>query len=93
EKDPLGGCFCQARSHTLSLYTPICFYCGLILCKQNLPYHACPHCSTVLLSEAKSSALIDQLERNVTETLANEAAERDRVAEEARRAAGAFPTL
>ncbi|OBZ65254.1 hypothetical protein A0H81_14753 [Grifola frondosa] len=32
ERDPRGGCFCQARTHPLSPNTPICRFCGLVLC-------------------------------------------------------------
>ncbi|KAI0060263.1 hypothetical protein BV25DRAFT_974195 [Artomyces pyxidatus] len=26
------ACFCQARLHALSPYTPLCTHCGLVLC-------------------------------------------------------------
>ncbi|KAF9259800.1 hypothetical protein L218DRAFT_873768 [Marasmius fiardii PR-910] len=96
-KDPKGGCFCQAREHALSPYTPICRSCGLILCILNLPQYSCPSgdCLSSLLSyspHAKES-LIHQLESQLVETLAKETADRERAIEEAKREAGAFPTL
>ncbi|KAJ7473331.1 hypothetical protein FB451DRAFT_1133854 [Mycena latifolia] len=93
EKDPKGGCFCQARMHQLSSYAPLCRTCGLVLCTLNGPAHACPHCDSALLTATQRVALISRLEQELTEILAQEAAERERKAEEARRAVGAFPTL
>ncbi|KAF5328193.1 hypothetical protein D9619_013384 [Psilocybe cf. subviscida] len=94
EKDPNRGCFCLARSHELSPYTPICKSCGLILCSVNLPHHACPHCGSDLLSAPTvRDSLIDQIDTQLAETIAKEIAERERAIEEAHRAAGAFPTL
>ncbi|KAG7092865.1 hypothetical protein E1B28_009178 [Marasmius oreades] len=96
-RDPKGGCFCQAREHALSPYTPICRSCGLILCILNSPQYCCPSrtCLSSLLSyspHAKES-LLHQLESRLSETLAKEAAERERVIEEAKRETGAFPSL
>ncbi|RDX47135.1 hypothetical protein OH76DRAFT_1465175 [Lentinus brumalis] len=93
ERDPKGGCFCQARMHALSTHTPICRSCGLILCELNLPNFACPHCNEALLTPAVRDALIQTLESRIDETLAKEEAERQRAIQEARAAQGAFPTL
>ncbi|KAJ6553343.1 hypothetical protein B0H19DRAFT_1156221 [Mycena capillaripes] len=40
QKDPKGGCFCQAREHSLPTYSALCRSCGLILCEVNLPQYA-----------------------------------------------------
>jgi hypothetical protein len=82
-----------ARAHELSPYTPICSACGLILCALNLPHHACPHCRTSLLTTSARLSLLHTLEQSIEETLTKEEKERERAIEEARRAAGAFPTL
>lgn len=100
-KDPEGGCFCQAREHKLSSYTPICFTCGLILCSLNLPYYTCPSCSTSLLSQPSTSTqlsnpkdtLIAKFQSDIDAQLAKELADRERAIEQARRAVGDFPTL
>ncbi|KAF8557448.1 hypothetical protein OG21DRAFT_1407142 [Imleria badia] len=92
-KDPKGGCFCQARNHALSSYVPMCQRCGLILCTLNPPYYACPHCASALLDEREREALVWRLEGELTEQVAKEEAERQRVIEDARAAEGAFPTL
>ncbi|KDQ50400.1 hypothetical protein JAAARDRAFT_42030 [Jaapia argillacea MUCL 33604] len=93
QKDPKGGCFCQARSHDLSTFTPICRACGLILCTVNLPYYACPHCTSPLLTPSAISSLATHLEDEIGETIAKEIEAREKAIEEARRAAGAFPSL
>ncbi|KAI0666840.1 hypothetical protein C8Q78DRAFT_1072192 [Trametes maxima] len=93
DKDPKGGCFCQARMHSLSAYTPVCRACGLILCELNLPHYACPHCAGPLLNPAARETLLDALESKVTETLAKEEEDRQRALQEAQNAEGAFPTL
>ena len=82
-----------ARMHPLSSYTPICRACGLILCELNLPHSACPHCSDALLIPAARTALIESLDTQIADTLAKEEDERARAVQEARAAAGAFPTL
>ncbi|KAJ6515775.1 hypothetical protein C8R45DRAFT_810804 [Mycena sanguinolenta] len=92
-KDPKGGCFCQAREHPLSTYSALCRNCGLVFCEINLPQYSCPHCSASLLTNTQRDALIARLEEQIEETLTKEALLRERAAEEARRAAGAFPTL
>ncbi|KAJ6534819.1 hypothetical protein B0H19DRAFT_1184270 [Mycena capillaripes] len=93
QKDPKGGCFCQAREHSLSTYSALCRNCGLILCEVNLPQYACPHCAAKLLTATQRDALVAQLEVQIAETLTKEVLLRERAAEEARRAVGAFPTL
>ncbi|KAI0915261.1 hypothetical protein AcV5_005427 [Taiwanofungus camphoratus] len=93
ERDPKGGCFCQARVHKLSSYTPICKNCGLILCELHLPYYACPHCAAPLLTPSAHDALVATIETQIADTLAKEEEERERAIEEARAAAGAFPSL
>ncbi|KAF9223880.1 hypothetical protein BS17DRAFT_662995, partial [Gyrodon lividus] len=93
EKDPKGGCFCQARQHTLSAYVPLCQRCGLVLCTLNLPCYACPHCAGALLDASHRSALAIQLEEALAAQITKEEGERQRAIEEARIAAGAFPLL
>ncbi|KAK7061828.1 zf-C2HC5 domain-containing protein [Favolaschia claudopus] len=93
QKDPKGGCFCQAREHHLSTYTQLCRTCGLILCEINLPQYSCPHCSASLLTATQKDALIARLDAQIAETLTKEALMRERAEEEARLAVGAFPTL
>ncbi|OBZ65304.1 hypothetical protein A0H81_14742 [Grifola frondosa] len=93
ERDPRGGCFCQARTHTLSPNTPICRSCGLVLCELQLPYYACPHCACPLLSLTARDSLVSALETQISETIANEEAEREHAIQVARAAAGAFPSL
>ncbi|KAH8981329.1 hypothetical protein EDB92DRAFT_1953233 [Lactarius akahatsu] len=87
------GCFCQARTHALSEYTPLCAACGLVLCALHPPHRPCPHCTAPLLDPAARAALLVQLEEQRTHTLAEEAAARARAAEELRMAEGAFPAL
>ncbi|EIN09388.1 hypothetical protein PUNSTDRAFT_66025 [Punctularia strigosozonata HHB-11173 SS5] len=92
-RDPKGGCFCLARIHPLSPYTPICRGCGLIICRLNLPNYACPHCTSPLFSDGQQGALISRIDAEIAKQLAAEHAERERLLQEARQAAGAFPTL
>ncbi|KAF9480383.1 hypothetical protein BDN70DRAFT_920562 [Pholiota conissans] len=93
ERDPKGGCFCLARLHTLSPYTPLCQSCGLILCSVNLPQYSCPHCGSIMMTPASRESLIAQLDAELASTIAKEIAERERAVEEAQRAVGAFPSL
>ncbi|EJF60567.1 hypothetical protein DICSQDRAFT_155699 [Dichomitus squalens LYAD-421 SS1] len=93
ERDPKRGCFCQARLHPLSSYTPICRTCGLILCELNLPNFACPHCGESTLLPAARNALIATLDAQISEAIAKEEEGRARAIQEARAAEGAFPTL
>ncbi|KAF8633205.1 hypothetical protein AX15_001473 [Amanita polypyramis BW_CC] len=91
--DPKGGCFCLARDHPLSTYVRICTSCGLILCSLNLPQYACPFCGAALFSTKERRSLIADLEQQIIDIQKHEAEERARLAEEAKKAAGAFPTL
>ncbi|KAH7930197.1 hypothetical protein BV22DRAFT_1001136 [Leucogyrophana mollusca] len=91
--DPKGGCFCQARDHDLSPYAPICRDCGLIMCAINLPYYACPHCASPILSASSRASLTARLDEEISEQIAREEQARDQAIEEARNAAGAFPVL
>ncbi|KAI0741751.1 hypothetical protein C8Q80DRAFT_1221675 [Daedaleopsis nitida] len=93
EPDSKGGCFCQARMHSLSTYTPVCRSCGLILCDLNLPNYACPHCGDALLTPSARESRVQTLEARIEETLAQEEADRQRAIQMARAAEGAFPTL
>lgn len=85
--------FSLARGHALSPHNPTCRECGLVLCTLNLPQYACPHCSSALFTPAARAALIVRLEGEIAERLVREAEERERRAEEARVAVGAFPSL
>jgi len=82
-----------ARTHDLSLYTPICHRCGLILCSVNVPYHSCPHCGRNLLNGGVRETLVIQLEAQLASTIAKEIEEKDRAIALAQREAGAFPQL
>ncbi|KAF8160028.1 hypothetical protein B0H34DRAFT_705881 [Crassisporium funariophilum] len=93
EKDPKGGCFCMARNHALSLYSPICLSCGLILCAVNLPQYCCPHCGKVLMTGTLKESLINQLDSQLASTITKELEDKERAIEEARKAVGAFPSL
>lgn len=79
--------------HDLSEYTPLCSSCGLVLCALQLPHRSCPHCATPLLAPPARAALIAQLEELRAYTLKEEAAAREREAEDLRLAEGAFPAL
>ncbi|KAE9401267.1 hypothetical protein BT96DRAFT_1018232 [Gymnopus androsaceus JB14] len=93
KKDPNGGCFCQAREHPLSSYTSICRNCGLILCNINQPHFACPHCLSSLIPGSLRDSLVVRIQAQLDQTIAREVAARERAIEEAKRQAGAFPTL
>jgi hypothetical protein len=82
-----------ARIHSLSPYTPLCRHCGLVLCEMNSPYYMCPYCASSLVAPSLQAELVTSLETEIANTLADEDMERQRLAEEARKAAGAFPTL
>ncbi|KAH8081307.1 hypothetical protein BXZ70DRAFT_1002635 [Cristinia sonorae] len=92
-RDPHGGCFCLARTHGLSPYTPICRQCGLILCSLNRPYFVCPHCTAQLLADPARNTLIASLEKEIEEKLEKEERDRQQAIQDAREAAGAFPSL
>ncbi|KAA1475571.1 hypothetical protein DENSPDRAFT_883663 [Dentipellis sp. KUC8613] len=87
------ACFCQARSHPLSRFTPLCKRCGLVLCALQRPHAPCPACGAPLLTPPARAALLAQLQAELDDTLAREERARLRALEDARAAAGAFPTL
>ncbi|KAL7411295.1 hypothetical protein BDY24DRAFT_417100 [Mrakia frigida] len=94
-----GGCFCQARIHPLSTYTPLCPSCSLPLCVLQLPHLPCPSCFSSLLTPVSRSRLLATLTEELDSLLASEQRERDRL-EEIRRenawresAGGKFPVL
>ncbi|KAG5637253.1 hypothetical protein H0H81_005253 [Sphagnurus paluster] len=91
--DPTGGCFCQARSHPLSQYVPICTTCALPLCNLAAPAHLCPSCSQPLLTPAQRAALITRIDQEIADTTLKEQLARERAEQDRRDAAGAFPTL
>ncbi|KAK0457312.1 uncharacterized protein EV420DRAFT_519587 [Desarmillaria tabescens] len=91
-QDPKGGCFCQAREHPLSPYTPTCPTCGLVLCTLNLPQHACLSCRTAPPPRNRD-ILIGRLQGEIVDLTRREEEARERAREEARVAAGAFPSL
>ncbi|KAH0582452.1 hypothetical protein H2248_010396 [Termitomyces sp. 'cryptogamus'] len=91
--DPTGGCFCQARTHPLSRYVPICTACALPLCDLVAPAHLCPSCKEPLLTLNQRSDLITRIETEIADTTLREQLARERAEEERRAAAGAFPSL
>ncbi|KAF9465514.1 hypothetical protein BDZ94DRAFT_1189355 [Collybia nuda] len=93
DRDQKGGCFCQAREHALSPCSPLCNSCGLILCSVNLPQYACPHCASPVVTVTVRNSIVIRLESQISETIAQEKRDREKKLEEARQAAGAFPTL
>ncbi|KAI0045715.1 hypothetical protein FA95DRAFT_1560915 [Auriscalpium vulgare] len=90
---PSETCFCNARNHPLSPYTPLCTNCGLILCALHPAHLPCPHCAAPLLPQHTRAALIVRIDEELRDTLAREEAARIKAAEDARRAVGAFPAL
>lgn len=82
-----------ARVHPLSTYTPLCGSCGLALCSLHRPHFVCPSCDIPLLTVSKRSGLIQDLDKQIEETLKKEDEERLREAEQARARAGEFPSL
>ncbi|KAF7982480.1 hypothetical protein HWV62_28052 [Athelia sp. TMB] len=99
DKDAKGGCFCQgkylrniafnvisppeprnlaAREHALSLYIPLC-----------------SSCSSAILSQTPTlrATILARVEDQINSQLEKEEKAREDAVEEARRAAGAFPTL
>lgn len=89
----------QVRKHTLSIYTPICHLCGLILCELQSPASPCPSCFSPLLSDHDRASLLARLESEKDQELARLAeeweAERTARAREREIASGGgeFPTL
>jgi hypothetical protein len=59
----------------------------------NLPQYACPFCSGALLSPEEKRSLVASLEKQIEDIQAREENERQREAQQAKRAAGEFPTL
>ena len=58
-----------------------------------MPYFACPHCLSPILTPSVRSSILTRLESQISERLAKEERDREQAVEEARKAAGAFPTL
>ncbi|KAG8987969.1 hypothetical protein FRB93_004337 [Tulasnella sp. JGI-2019a] len=93
------GCFCMARKHDLSIYTPICHFCGLILCELQSPASPCPSCFSPILSDRDRAALLARLEGEKSHQLAMEAEQREqeRIRKQQEReiqaGGGAFPSL
>ncbi|KAF8344519.1 hypothetical protein F5887DRAFT_970314 [Amanita rubescens] len=83
----------KARDHALSSYTPICRTCGFILCSMNHPQYACPFCSGAILSPQEKSSLVASLEKQIQDILDREEREREKEVQDAKKAAGEFPTL
>ncbi|KIJ55844.1 hypothetical protein M422DRAFT_200185 [Sphaerobolus stellatus SS14] len=92
-RDLKGACFCQARGHPLSPYTPLCTTCGFILCDLHEPAYTCPHCSTSLTNPSSREALVQRITQEISDTLRREEEERQRLRLEKEKAVGAFPTL
>ncbi|WVW83207.1 hypothetical protein I302_105225 [Kwoniella bestiolae CBS 10118] len=93
------SCFCQARVHPLSPYTPLCQSCGLTLCHLQQPYLPCPSCFNPLTTPAQTSRLILRLESEIEHQLEKEERERQAIEKErlerlaAQAGGGAFPSL
>ncbi|GJN94137.1 hypothetical protein Rhopal_007211-T1 [Rhodotorula paludigena] len=67
-------CFCQARQHPLSAYTPLCPSCALVLCTLNSPATA-SHIATL---QSSREALLAREQRRAQQE--REQAERERAA-------------
>ncbi|KAK4049911.1 hypothetical protein OIO90_005300 [Microbotryomycetes sp. JL221] len=52
------SCFCQARQHSLSRFSPMCHSCALVLCSLNSPISPCPSCQTIPISN-NSTTLVN----------------------------------
>ncbi|ODN84713.1 hypothetical protein L202_00604 [Cryptococcus amylolentus CBS 6039] len=93
------NCFCQARIHPLSKYTPICPNCALIVCSLHAPQLPCPSCAKPLYSSAQLTRLLLTVENDLDEQLLKEKGEeeeRERKRQEvlmAESGGGNFPTL
>ncbi|WVR05096.1 hypothetical protein IAU60_002108 [Kwoniella sp. DSM 27419] len=93
------NCFCQARVHTLSSYTPLCQSCGLTICSLHPAHLPCPSCQHPLATPAQLARLILRLDDEIAQQVAKEErqreeAERVRLARLAAEAGGgAFPSL
>lgn len=77
----------------MNAYAPLCRTCGLILCSVNPPYRTCPSCDSAPVPPASVPTLLSRLDGELADTLAREDAARVQAVDDARRAAGAFPTL
>ncbi|KAK8869890.1 hypothetical protein IAR55_000458 [Kwoniella newhampshirensis] len=97
--DQVYECFCQARVHELSTYTPLCQSCGLTICSLHPPHLPCPSCAHPLSSPTQLARLILRLENEIEAQEAREdkirqdreRARLERLAAEA--GGGSFPTL
>jgi len=58
-----------------------------------MPYFACPHCFSQILTPPVRTSLTARFEAQISERLAKEEKDREQAIEDARKAAGAFPTL
>ena len=58
-----------------------------------MPYFACPHCSSQILTQSVRLSILACLEAQISERLAKEERDREQAIEDAKKAAGAFPTL
>ncbi|SGZ26069.1 BQ5605_C024g09828 [Microbotryum silenes-dioicae] len=90
------ACFCSARYHPLSPYSPICPSCGLVLCSLNPPSFSCPSCQHPhLISAPLLESHINTLETQRSEMLERERrrTEAEKEQEALERAAIRFPEL
>ncbi|OWZ65597.1 hypothetical protein AYX15_02943 [Cryptococcus neoformans] len=93
------NCFCQARMHPLSPYTPICQTCALIICALHAPHLPCPSCAQPLYNPAQLSRLILKVETDLEDQIEKERMEeleRQRERQEmlqAESGGGQFPSL
>jgi uncharacterized Zn finger protein (UPF0148 family) len=72
----------------------MCPHCALPLCNLNPPNNACPHCTSSLFQSPSDRAKVTaRIQNQIHDTLSREEAERIQIEEDARKAAGAFPTL
>lgn len=92
-------CFCLARTHPLSRYTPLCTHCGFILCRLHPPSSPCPSCNEPLLTPTQRQAVLARLDTEMSSVLDQEEKDKRRKEEEERQrlveesGGGAFPTL
>ncbi|ORY33732.1 hypothetical protein BCR39DRAFT_518914 [Naematelia encephala] len=92
-------CFCQARVHTLSPYTPQCPHCGLALCNIHSAHRPCPSCHRPILNPAQLARLILRIQDEISAQIAKEQSVREEVERQrlarlvAESGGGAFPTL
>ncbi|KAL8276652.1 hypothetical protein RQP46_010920 [Phenoliferia psychrophenolica] len=90
------ACFCQAREHPLSLHTPMCPSCALVLCTLNSPIAPCPSCTfSPLLAPTLLSSTLSALSLQRASIISTEATriQLAREADERERAAIRFPSL